>query len=66
MKRIRGRKMKEINYWEQFMNTGRIDDFLAYKNAEREEQSTEGEREEKSGEHSHAGIYRDYGNGFKG
>jgi hypothetical protein len=58
--------MKEINYWEQFMNTGRIDDFLAYKNAEREAQPTEGEREEKSGEHSHAGIYRDYGNGFKG
>jgi hypothetical protein len=58
--------MKEINYWEQFMNTGRIDDFLAYKNAQREEQSVEGEKEEKSGEHSHAGIYRDYGNGFKG
>lgn len=58
--------MNEINYWEQFMTTGKIDDFLAYKNAVRDTQSKDCERKEESGEHSHAGIYRDYGNGFKG
>ena len=51
--------MKGLNYWEQFMATGKIEDFLAYKDAEREEA-------EQSKEHSHAGDYRDYGDGFKG
>lgn len=58
--------MKEINYWEQFMATGKIEDFLAYKNAARDTQSGDYESRKKSGEHSHAGIYRDYGNDFKG
>ncbi len=57
--------MKEINYWEQFMHTGKVSDFLAYKNATRDEKNTR-DRENESGEHSHAGVYRDYGNGFKG
>lgn len=54
--------MKEINYWEQFMATGKIDDFLAYKNAVRDEGDSKGD----SGEHSHAGDYRDNGNGYEG
>lgn len=58
--------MNEINYWERFMATGKIDDFLAYRNAEEDVQSSGCERKEESGEHSHAGIYTDYGNGFKG
>lgn len=60
--------MNEINYWERFMSTGKIDDFLAYKNAEEDadERSYGCERKEESGEHSHAGIYTDYGNGIKG
>lgn len=58
--------MKEINYWEQFMMTGKIDDFLAYRNAQRDTQFENCERKDESGEHSHAGVYRDYGNGFKG
>ena len=32
--------MKEINYWEQFETTGRIEDFLAYKDAQRQEKET--------------------------
>ncbi len=59
----RGLKMKEINYWEQFMATGKIEDFLAYKNASRQEDEREREQSE---EHFHAGDYRDYGDGFKG
>lgn len=55
--------MKEINYWEQFMATGKIEDFLAYKNASRQEDERQREQSE---EHFHAGDYRDYGDGFKG
>ena len=58
--------MNEINYWEKFMSTGKIDDFLAYKNAMRDTQPLSCESKEDSGEYSHAGIHTDYGNGFKG
>ncbi len=54
--------MKQINYWEQFMATGKIDDFLAYKNAARDVEQDKEEAEE----HSHAGDHRDYGNDYKG
>lgn len=57
--------MKETDYWEKFMATGRIDDFLAYRNAE-DAQAHSRDSRETAGEHSHAGIYTDYGNGFKG
>lgn len=63
---IRGRKMKAINYWDKFMITGKIDDFLAYRNAAATEHTEKDETEERSGEHSHAGEYTGYGNGFKG
>ena len=55
--------MKGLNYWEQFMATGKVEDFLAYKDAARQE---EREETEQSKECSHAGDYRDYGDGFKG
>lgn len=55
--------MKEINYWEQFMATGKIEDFLAYKNAGRQE---EREAMRESGEDSDAGGHGAYGDGFKG
>ena len=48
------------------MATGKIDDFLAYRNAAENTQPKGCESKEESGEHSHAGIYTDYGNGFKG
>lgn len=55
--------MKGINYWEQFMVTGKIEDFLAYKNAERQE---EREAMRESGEDSDAGGHGTYGDDFKG
>ncbi len=58
--------MKAINYWDRFMITGKIDDFLAYRNAADEEQTEESEGKERSGEHSHGGEYTGYGNGIKG
>lgn len=58
--------MNEINYWEKFMATGKIDDFLAYRNAVEDTRQGRCENKEESGEYSHAGIHTDYGNGFKG
>ena len=55
--------MKEINYWEKFMATGKIEDFLAYKNVARQAEAGEDKR---SKEQFHAGDHRDYGDGFKG
>lgn len=65
--------MKEINYWDRFLVTGSINDFLSYKNLSYENARKETENDEtdgfvtkaKSGGHSHAGVYRDYGNDFK-
>ena len=48
------------------MASGKIDDFLAYRNAADDMQTQRSENKEESGEHSHAGIHTDYGNGFKG
>ena len=58
--------MNGINYWERFMATGKIDDFLAYRNAEEDTQEGICEGKEELGEHSHAGVSTDYGNDFKG
>ena len=61
--------MNEINYWDRFLVTGKVDDFLSYKKAQQDVKSGIAEsdaKEDKSGGHSHAGVYRDYGNGFKG
>lgn len=60
--------MKEINYWDRFLLTGSVSDFLSYKNALQDaEKDRDGKfvEEDKSGGQSHAGIYRDYGNGHK-
>ena len=58
--------MNDINYWEKFMATGKIDDFLAYRSAAEDTQREGCENKQESGEQSHAGIYADYGDGFKG
>lgn len=55
--------MKGINYWEQFMATGKIEDFLAYKNAERLE---EGEGIKESGEEADAGGHGAYRDDYQG
>lgn len=58
--------MNEINYWEKFMATGKIDDFLAYRNAADDVRQDGGTDKEEAGEHSHAGIYADHGDDLKG
>lgn len=64
--------MNDINYWERFLATGSVNDFLSYKNALKDIETVQNaDRQslvgrDRSGEKSHAGLYRDYGNGFKG
>ncbi|MDE7332330.1 MAG: hypothetical protein K2O16_08795 [Lachnospiraceae bacterium] len=48
--------MRVINYWEQFLSTGKIDDYLAY----REEHTPEPEGNEGAGQSAGTGqCYRD-------
>ncbi|MCH5257662.1 MAG: hypothetical protein J1D87_10230 [Lachnospiraceae bacterium] len=64
--------MKDINYWDRFMMTGSISDFLSYRNAlqeteaDRKEDNSDIVEKDRSGEQSHAGLYRDYRDDFKG
>lgn len=60
--------MNDINYWQRFLETGSVSDFLSYRNAlqDAEKDRNDSVREEESGGLNRAGIYRDYGNGFKG
>lgn len=50
--------MKNISYWEQFVNSGKVEDYLIFK-------EDTGNKKEQSGDYSYAGIYRDNGNDYK-
>lgn len=64
--------MNDINYWDRFMMTGSINDFLSYKNALHETVADQRDgrkdsvEKDRSGEQSNAGLYRDYRDDFKG
>ncbi len=52
--------MKELNYWQQFLNTGKVDDYLSYlKQKEINEPA-------KKGEYPNAGTFQCYGNDIEG
>lgn len=55
--------MKDLSYWNQFTQTGRIEDYLSYR-----AQETGEEREEKlpEGENPYAGISHINRDSFKG
>lgn len=55
--------MKEINYWQQFLKSGRIEDYLTYKDTFR--QSERVTNSGNSGAESYAGVHRDNGNDIK-
>ncbi len=44
--------MRTINYWEQFLNTGKIEDYLAY----REERTETGRQDKDEGAGPYAGT----------
>ncbi len=53
--------MKLSNYWERFLNTGKVDDYLAY----REEKETEGPVRDKGADKG-AGTGQCYRDGIEG
>lgn len=55
--------MKEINYWQQFTNSGRVEDYLSYKDTFR--QAEDVTNSVNSGAREHAGVHRDNGNDIK-
>lgn len=61
--------MNDLNYWERFLMTGSVEDFLAYRGVLKDDAAGgdgRPDRKEGAGEASNAGIYRDYGDDFKG
>ena len=52
--------MKEINYWQQFMSTGKVEDYLSYKRQDEKDNS------QVKGEHPHAGTFQCNGNHIEG
>lgn len=54
--------MKESNYWQQFLNTGSIEDYLKFRKMT--EESDSGKRS-MMGENPYAGIYKVNRDGFE-
>ena len=52
--------MKDLDYWDRFLNTGRIEDYLAYR-SEKKDQPQQNE-----GEVFHAGTNQCYRDDIKG
>ena len=44
-----------LEYWQKFENSGRIEDYLSFVDCHRRENT---ERQEQAGEHRDAGIYK--------
>lgn len=51
--------MKEISYWNQFMQSGKVEDYLKFKNEMKEEKNPKGET-------SSAGFYDRNGDDHQG
>lgn len=58
------RRMNEVSYWERFMHSGRVEDYLRFKSCK--EQETGGEAESREGEYPNAGFCGRDGDGIKG
>ena len=54
-----GIRMNEISYWEQFISSGKIEDYLKFKEQTRNESSFKGET-------VGAGFYHRNGNDYQG
>lgn len=65
--------MKETSYWDKFMHSGRVEDYLDFKSSvEGEKQdrarteASEEEQDSKKGDYPHAGFCDGNGNRVKG
>jgi len=52
--RIRGMRKMNLEYWKQFENSGRIEDYLSFVACDRQEETEKGDR---TGEYRDAAIY---------
>ena len=52
-------RMKEISYWERFMQSGKVEDYLKFKCETKEEKNPKGEV-------ASAGFYKRNGNDYQG
>lgn len=52
--------MKEVNYWQKFLETGKIDDYLYYLKQKQTKESV------KEGDHSGAGFMQRYRDNIEG
>lgn len=57
--------MKALNYWQQFTNTGKIEDYLSYIDFQETAQDDMGRQQEDSGAHPYAGIHMCNRNDFE-
>lgn len=55
--------MKELNYWQQFLNTGKIEDYLKFREKAGEE--SDGKEHAVMGENPYAGICEVNRDGFE-
>lgn len=53
--------MKNVNYWDHFLSTGKIEDYLAY----RKEASTDAGKQQEEGAGTHAGTGQSYRDGAR-
>lgn len=49
--------MKALNYWQQFTNTGKIEDYLSYIDLQEKTRDERTLQKEDSGVHPYAGIH---------
>lgn len=57
--------MKELNYWQQFTNTGKIEDYLSYIDLQEKTQGDMTQQMEDSGAYPYAGIHMCNRNDFE-
>lgn len=56
--------MKEQNYWQQFLSTGSVEDYLSFKN-KKEREAAPAEKEASAEDNRYAGICKANRNGFE-
>lgn len=54
--------MKEMNYWEQFIHTGSVEDYLRFKDADDTIVKNESDTVKQTGENPYAGVRNRYRN----
>lgn len=57
--------MKTLNYWQQFTNTGRIEDYLSYIDQKNVTGNDIGRQKENAGVYPYAGIHMCNRNDFE-